>query len=77
MNGRTLFVAAILLFAAVPETRARSAEKISICHIDEVTDIGLIGSVIRISAQAWPAHERHGDYIVQALAVGDLCGIIQ
>ena len=77
MYRRRLFVAAVLLFAAVPETRARSAEKITICHIDEVADIGLLGSVIRISAEAWPAHERHADYVVQGLTVGDLCGIIQ
>ena len=77
MNGRALFVSAILLFAAAPETRARSAEKITICHIDEVTDIGLLGSVIRISVAAWPAHERHADYVAEGLIVGDLCGIIE
>ena len=77
MNGRPLFVAAILLFAAVPETRARSTEKITICHIDEVADIGLLGSAIRISVSAWPAHEKHADYVAEGLTVGDPCGIIQ
>ena len=77
MNGRTLFVSAILLFAAVPETPARSAEKMTICHIDEVADIGLLGTVIRISVEAWPAHERHFDYEAPGLTVGDACGIIE
>ena len=79
MNGRRLFVSAILLFAAVPETRARSAEKITICHIDEVVDIGLLGSVIRISVEAWPAHQKHFDYIIEVpgVTVGDLCGVIE
>jgi hypothetical protein len=77
MNAMTLFVSAILLFAAVPETPARAADKITICHIDEVTDLGLLGTVIRISVEAWPAHERHFDYETPGLAVGDVCGIIE
>ena len=77
MNRRLLVVSAILLVAAVPEIRARSADKIKICHIDEVVDIGLLGSVIRISASAWPAHEKHGDYVAEGLEVGDICGVIQ
>jgi hypothetical protein len=77
MNGRRLFVAAFLLVATVSETRARSAEKITICHIDEVAEIGLLGSAIRISVAAWPAHERHADYVAEGLTVGDPCGIIE
>jgi hypothetical protein len=77
MNGRTLFVSLILLAAAVPETLARSVEKINICHINEVADIGLLGTVISIPLQAWPAHERHFDYQAPGLNVGDACGIIE
>ena len=77
MNAIALLVSATLLFVAVPETPAQSAEKITICHIDEVTDIGLLGTVIRISVEAWPAHERHFDYETQGLEVGDVCGIIE
>jgi hypothetical protein len=77
MNGRRLFVAAFLLVATVSETRARSAEKITICHIDEVAEIGLLGSAIRISVAAWPAHEKHADYVAEGLTVGDPCGIIE
>ena len=77
MNGRTLLASGVLLFAAVPETPAQPPEKITICHIDEVSDIGLLGSVIRIPVQAWPAHERHFDFETPGLAVGDDCGIIE
>jgi hypothetical protein len=77
MNGRILFFSVLLLVAVVPATRAQSTAKITICHIDEVADIGLLGNVIRIPVTAWPGHQRHSDYEVQGLAVGDPCGIIE
>jgi hypothetical protein len=78
MKGmRTLLVLATLLAGATSETPAQPIEKIKLCHLNEVVEIGLLGTVISIPLPAWPAHERHFDYQTTVLNVGDLCGIIE
>ena len=78
MKGiRTLFLIPILLAGATLDMRAEPAEKINICHINEVVEFGLLGTVISIPLQAWPAHERHFDYQTTVLDVGDPCGIVE
>ena len=78
MKGtRTLFLLPILLAAATADAPAAPAEKINICHINAVVEIGLLGTVISIPLQAWPAHEAHFDYPTTGLNVGDLCGTIE
>jgi hypothetical protein len=68
-----LLVLPILLAAATSQAPAVAVEKINVCHLEENN----LGYVIRISSKAWPAHERHGDYIPQELGPGDACGIIE
>lgn len=51
-------------------------ERINICHINEVVEIGLIGTVMSIPLQAWPGHARHFDYQTEQ-NVGEACGIIE
>ena len=78
MKGiRTLFLLPILLAGATADTPAEPVDRINICHINEVVEFGLLGTVISIPMQAWPAHERHFDYQTPVLNVGDLCGIIE
>ena len=78
MKGiRILSLVPILLAGATSDTPAEPVERINICHINEVVEIGLLGTVISIPLQAWPAHERHFDYQTPVLEVGDLCGIIE
>jgi len=78
MKGiRTLFLLPILLAGTTSDAPAEPAEKINVCHIQEVVEIGLVGTVISIPLQAWPAHERHFDYQAPGLDVGDPCGIIE
>ena len=75
--ARTLLLALIGLTAASPETPAAPRGKINICHLNEVVEIGLLGTVISIPLQAWPAHEAHFDYQTIGLNVGDACGIVE
>ena len=78
MKGtRTLFLLTILLAGATADAPAAPVEKINICHINAVIEIGLLGTVISIPLQAWPAHEAHFDYPTTSLNVGDLCGTIE
>jgi len=78
MKGmRTLFLLPILLAGATSDTPAEPVERINICHINEVVESGLLGTVISIPLQAWPAHERHFDYQSPVLEVGEPCGIIE
>jgi hypothetical protein len=78
MNApRTLFLAAILLVAASTNTPAAPPGRIKICHLNEVVEIGLLGTVISIPFPALPAHEAHFDYQTIGLNVGDACGIIE
>ena len=78
MKGiRTLFLVAILLAGATSDTPAAPVDKINICHLNEVVEFGILGTVISIPLQAWPAHERHFDYQTTALSVGALCGIVE
>jgi hypothetical protein len=78
MKGiRTLFFLPVLLAVATSETLADPVDRINICHINEVVEFGLLGTVISIPLQAWPAHERHFDYQTPVLEVGDPCGIIE
>ena len=56
---------------------AAPVEKINICHINAVIEIGLLGTVISIPLHALPAHEAHFDYPTTSLNVGDLCGTIE
>ena len=74
---KMLVLAAIGLAVATTDTPAAPAERINICHINAVVEIGLLGTVIRIPLHAWPAHESHFDYQTMGLSVGDLCGIIE
>jgi hypothetical protein len=78
MKGiKTLFLVPILLAGATSDTPAEPVEKINICHLNEIVEFGILGTVISIPLQAWPAHERHFDYQTTALSVGDPCGIIE
>jgi len=72
---RTRLFLPILLAATTWDTRAEPVDRINICHIDHVTGSGLLGSVVSIPAQAWPAHERHLDFPATVLNVGDPCGV--
>lgn len=73
---RTLLFLPILLAGTTSDTPAEPADRINICHITQVTESGLFGSVITIPALAWPAHERHLDFAAAALNAGDPCGLI-
>jgi len=76
MKGiKPLFLLPILLAGATLDSPAEALDKINICHLDEVVEFGILGTVIRIPVQAWPAHERHLDYQTTS-EVGDACGII-
>lgn len=78
MNAtRPLILAAIGFAVATTNTPAAPVEKFNICHINEVVEIGLLGTVISIPFHAWPAHESHFDYQTMGLNVGDVCGIIE
>lgn len=74
---RTLLLVTILLAGAAADTPAAPAEKIKICHINEVVEYGLLGTVISIPLHAWPAHQPHFDYQTTVLNIGDLCGTIE
>jgi hypothetical protein len=74
---RTLLVLVMLLLVATPEMRARSVDKINICHIEQRIGDELFGTVISIPVQAWPGHERHFDYQAPGLNVGESCGVIE
>jgi hypothetical protein len=78
MKGiKMLFLLPILLAGATADTPAEPVRRLNICHINEVVDFGLLGTVISIPIQAWPAHEQHFDYQTTVLNVGDRCGIIE
>ena len=72
---RPLFLLPILL-AGAPLDSAEAVDRINICHLNEVVDFGILGTVISIPLRAWPAHERHHDYQTMS-EVGDACGIIE
>ena len=72
---RTLLFLPILLAATTSNTPAETVERVNICHITHVARSSLHGTVISISVQAWPAHERHFDFGAAALNVGDPCGV--
>ena len=74
---KTLLVLAMVLPAATSEMRARSVEKINVCHIERRIGHELFGTVISLPLQAWPGHERHSDYQAPGLNPGDACGVIE
>ena len=74
MKGITAVPVAILLAGAALDS-VEAVDKINICHLNEVVEFGMLGTVIRIPLRAWPAHERHLDYQTTS-EVGDACGII-
>ena len=74
MKGITkAFVLLAFLGVAISNAPAEAPEKINICHLESDN----LGYVIRIPVKAWPAHEKHFDYITPVLQVGDRCGIIE
>ena len=74
MKGITkAFVLLAFLCLAISNAPAEAPEKINICHLGSDN----LGYVIRIPVKAWPAHERHFDYLAPGLNVGDACGIIE
>ena len=75
---KPMFLLPILL-AGAPLDSAEAVDKvdkINVCHLNEVVDFGILGTVISIPLRAWPAHERHHDYQTVS-EVGDACGIIE
>ena len=72
LNAKFL-VLPLLMVGATAQAPALAVEKMNVCHLEEDN----LGYVIRISSKAWPAHERHGDYIAPGLGPGDACGIIE
>ena len=78
MKGtRTLLLLVILFAATTSDAPAGPSDKINICHHNEVVEFGILGTVISIPLNAWPAHERHFDYRTTGLNVGDSCGTIE
>jgi len=74
MRGiKKTFILSALLCVAISDAPAEAPEKINICHLES----NFLGYVIRISVKAWPAHEKHFDYVSPVLNVGDPCGIIE
>ena len=73
----TLCALAASLSIATSVAPAQGVERINICHIYQVTEIGLIGIVIEIPLPAWRGHEQHGDYQAPDLPEGAPCGIIE
>ena len=75
--ARTLLLALIGLMAAGVDTPAAPPGKITVCHLNEVVEIGLLGTVISIPLHAFPAHQAHFDYQTIGLNIGDVCGIVE